>query len=858
MTRFQSALIGLFAFCIPAIVLAQPANDDCTSATPVGEGTFAFDNTGSAVDGPSACDGNMASDVWFLYTPSADGLATLSTCVTDGAVDTLLDTVIIAYDGAVCPMAGDSGIDCSDDDCPPVGGGSPFLTEVQIPVVSTNTYYIQVGGWNGAEGTAQLLIDLAPATPEICNDGIDNDADGLTDCDDPDCAADAACLPPVNDNCVDAITIAENTTTAWSTFLATDEGTFSCRGLDDVWFELTPSTDGELELSLTNLVNAAGFGTDTNHSIYLNSSPGNCPTDADEVGCFDPATGLASVMGGQSYLIRIGAWSTGGVNQFSGDLTVTLTAGTPEICDDGIDNDFDGFIDCADADCTGISPCGAEVCDDGIDNDGDGDTDCDDADCGADPVCATPANDECGGALVVGLGVTTLDTTLATDSAEAVPATCTNSPGSFANDVWLSFTPATDGSLTISTCDDDSFDTSIATYTGGCGALVEGPCIGDAPGDPACQTFFAELSLDVTGGTEYLIRIGGFGASAFGVVDVELTLETPDECGGAFEVFDGVNALDTTGFTTSPDTPTGCSNSFGGMNNDIWTFYTTTGDGTLILDTCDIAGFDTDLALYTGDCDNLNLVACDGDGNGDAGCQLFDSRIEQEVVGGTTFLIRLGGFGSGDAGPQNLNITFIPTPPVINEIRIDQPSGDDDEYFELSGQPQALDGLSYIVIGDGSGGSGTIENVTDLTGLSISGSGYFLATESTFTIGAIPADLVTSLNFENSDNVTHLLVRDFSGADGDDLDTNDDGELDIEPWSEIVDCIALVEVPDSSGPDDEFFYCDNTIGPDGTFVPGHVERCPDTDGGFFFSEFDPAMGDDSPGEENSCDTAFIV
>ena len=38
---------------------------------------------------------------------------------------------------------------------------------------------------------------------------------------------------------------------------------------------------------------------------------------------------------------------------------------------------------------------------------------------------------------------------------------------------------------------------------------------------------------------------------------------------------------------------------------------------------------------------------------------------------------------------------------IINEIRIDQPGSDVDEYFELAGAPgTSLDGLTYIVIGD--------------------------------------------------------------------------------------------------------------------------------------------------------------
>ena len=49
----------------------------------------------------------------------------------------------------------------------------------------------------------------------------------------------------------------------------------------------------------------------------------------------------------------------------------------PEVCDDEQDNDGDGWVDCADTDCP---PC-LEICDNGLDDDGDGLIDCDDPDC---------------------------------------------------------------------------------------------------------------------------------------------------------------------------------------------------------------------------------------------------------------------------------------------------------------------------------------------------------------------------------------------------------------------------------------------------------------------------------------------
>ena len=205
-----------------------------------------------------------------------------------------------------------------------------------------------------------------------------------------------------------------------------------------------------------------------------------------------------------------------------------------------------------------------------------------------------------------------------------------------------------------------------------------------------------------------------------------------------------------------------------------------------------------------------------------------------------------GGFDPtlGDDTPGADNICTPNTSARLSEIRIDQPGSDNDEYFELVGTPsESLDGLTYLVIGDGTGASGVIESVTDLTATALDANGFFVAAESTFTLGA--ADLTASLNFENSDNVTHILVQDFTGTDGDDLDADDDGVFDSPPWTLVVDCIALVETVGSG----ELTYCPTGIGPDGTFVPGHVISCPS---GYEVAEFDPASGDDTPGSANSC------
>lgn len=52
-----------------------------------------------------------------------------------------------------------------------------------------------------------------------------------------------------------------------------------------------------------------------------------------------------------------------------------------ERCDDAVDNDGDGLINCEDVDCMGHSACEEIDCDNGVDDDDDGDLDCADLDC---------------------------------------------------------------------------------------------------------------------------------------------------------------------------------------------------------------------------------------------------------------------------------------------------------------------------------------------------------------------------------------------------------------------------------------------------------------------------------------------
>jgi hypothetical protein len=176
--------------------------------------------------------------------------------------------------------------------------------------------------------------------------------------------------------------------------------------------------------------------------------------------------------------------------------------------------------------------------------------------------------------------------------------------------------------------------------------------------------------------------------------------------------------------------------------------------------------------------------------------------------------------------------------PIITELRIDQPGADDDEYIEIFGVPGTdLSPYTLLVIGDGP--NGALDDDVSLAGQTIPASGYFVMAMSTFTLGT--ADYVTSLNFENSDNLTFLLVEGYTG--GDDVDTDDDGTLDNPLWTNVVDGFSLIETPGSG----DAVYASQLglpdVGPDGTFVPGHIFF----DGVWNIGQFDPVGGLDTPG-----------
>ena len=81
---------------------------------------------------------------------------------------------------------------------------------------------------------------------------------------------------------------------------------------------------------------------------------------------------------------------------------------------------------------------------------------------------------------------------------------------------------------------------------------------------------------------------------------------------------------------------------------------------------------------------------------------------------------------------------------------------------------------------------------------------------------------IVNLNFENTDNVTHVLVMNFYGSVGEDIDADDDGYVDYAPWTDTVDGVRIIFDPNGG---DLTYLMDEEIGPtvDG-YAPAHVYR----------------------------------
>ena len=539
-----SGAAGTFSLSLSG---GPPANDDCSSATPIsGAGPVAF-NTALATTSAqqSGSCGTSGHDLWYDWTAGATGTATLSLCGSS------FDTLVAVYAGSGCPGAGT--VWCNDDFC---GAAS----QLDFPCTAGAHYMLQIGGFSSSTGTGSFTTNVVVSAPP-------------------------------NDDCSAATPISGAGPVAFDTHGATtssQQGGSCGASTQDIWYDWTASATGTCTLSL------CGSGYDSLINVYSGSG---CPSGS-ALNCNDDFCGLQSQLdfactSGSHYMLQIGGF---GGNVGSGSFTLNVTvAANPDDCSTPTaisGNGVFGFDNTAAT--TGAEGQSEGLCNffatTGIDNDvwyawtapstgtatyslcGGTFMDskiavypgsscptagsalaCSDDFCGTQSsvtfgvtggstymlqlgnypggvgstgsftmnvVSAGPANDDCSAATPIsGTGTFAFDTTGATTGVQ---------PGlgcglGFADlDVWYSWSAPASGVCTFTLCNGGvTFDSLIAAYDGAV-CPVTGPI---ACNDDNCG-FVSQCSFSVTAGNSYMLQIGAF-SGGFGAGSFDLSIAAP-------------------------------------------------------------------------------------------------------------------------------------------------------------------------------------------------------------------------------------------------------------------------------------------------------------------------------------------
>lgn len=503
---------GPFAFAL------KPVNDECAQATvvPVNPDSNCTNTINSTIAGATAssqsspCLGTKDDDVWFEFTATnTSHIITISNITGSGT-----DLFHGVYSGANCTTM------------TPLYCGTTLVSLAENLTVG-QTYKIRV--WTfAALANQNSNFNLCITTPP---------------------------LPPVNDNCAGAISVAVNPTLVCGEMVhATVESATAspnattCAGGkdDDVWFTFT-ATNTTHRISLKNIT---GSAVDLYHVLYS----GNC-AGLTQVYCSDPNDSWASNLTiGQTYYIRV----------------YTYTSVKPQ------NTSFDV--------CIGTPP-------------------------------PSPANDNCGNASLVTVNPTLecQEVTAGTiQSATASPEANTCNGTEDDDDVWFQFTATSATHLIeLKNLVGTSANLYHILYSGDqCTTLAQLYC--SDPNNSLAQNLVVGQIYKIrvfTNGTVGNQNI------AF---DVCVTTPPPvvinDECAAATVIpvntdsYCKVNASGSVFGATASNVPNTCS---GSADDDVWFEFTATNSRHLIyID--NITGSTSGLyhILYSGDCGALSPVYC--------------------------------------------------------------------------------------------------------------------------------------------------------------------------------------------------------------------------------------------------------
>jgi len=668
-----------FLFCVSTAprVFAQPINDVCTNAIEISMDTVYDIDTSNATstdDPTNVCSAPFGRGVWFSFRAPRNGTLTLNTCGSD------FDTVIGIFTGTCGAL---SFYSCADDNGPACPGAQASCS---FPITENTSFYIVVGGYNGAGGNLKFSASISV---------------------------------PTNDQCDAAIALTNGVPYQMNMFGATSSNDPpDCIGgvSPGVWFQYTPTNTGPLSVTTrgtvfnpdievftgdcgnlvktvcgggatmhfpaTNGITYLIFVSDDTYRYYYGGYPKNANLQIEvEEGTLpnDSCSGAISLTNGVPYFVdTLPATATGdptlycmGYSPAGNGTWYTYTPesnGMVTVSTCGSDFPFGLQVFTGDCDSLVALPGGC-------------------ASAGG-PVCYGTAsltfqasagtnyyilaaggfgeagnleiqanlsppspNDHCQNAIPMQEGLVYTQNTVVSTTNGDPPLY------NFSNGVWYTFTPASNGVVTISTCGSD-FPTGMQVYSGTCDALSavsEGSSFGYSQNCPDTR---AAVTFESTGGVTYYVLVGSSGTLA-GNLQIQATLSPSlnDLCQNAIAMQDGIVYARNTAASTSDGDPTpSCSYSFG---KGVWYTYTPASDGIVTVSTCG-SDFSTALSVYTGACGGLTSFVDSCNAGFGPACSSNRASVVFEGSAGVTYHILAGGNG-GAAGNLQIQATLSPS-----------------------------------------------------------------------------------------------------------------------------------------------------------------------------------------------------
>ena len=539
---------------------------------------------------------------------------------------------------------------------------------------------------------------------------------------------------PSNNSCEHPISIlaaadeASCTTISGTTVGATRYHNSTCMvttsDVSDVWYKLgNQNYSNGVTIKVTNFSGSGGIGAAIIFVFGSTCLEGQTEGAFNEISCIDTAqteitfnvTESVSAAPSNFSSIRIVVWSEGGTaGQGTFDICVYENPIPNEICNNNVDDDNDGLIDCDDPDCgkpvltqsatlvhptcptkdngtitihanggnlrynmnnsgwgstntfTGLSPGGPYNI--VIENSATGCSISEEVFLN-DENCPNPTGgDNCQEAPLIFVNTTNAgcDSLISANYTNATSSSSSNgepcfSPSYHDNDIWFQFIAPSSGAISF-----QHFNLPFGSY----GVAVYSDCSASTYIDCKQAQPMATFT-GLTPQTTYYLRVWDNDANqtnpTFQFCILEIAVPTNDLCTGAIEITCGNTYTGHTLTATSGNLPNApnlefCEEVFFDQPG-VWYQFIGTGNN-VTLDLCINnnlnTNFNAEIAVLTGDC--INGMTCVKGVSGTAACQ-NQPTVTWNSVSGQTYYIHIDGYNPGDIGAFELSVACENTNP---------------------------------------------------------------------------------------------------------------------------------------------------------------------------------------------------